>query len=154
MKTPLAVATVFAVMLQSGLSAGTAFAADPPGQPAVQPVVVRAVAYFDVDQARLRPRDEAAILAEVGQMKGVTWQTVTATGHTDSTGPVAHNEVLSAERARAVKAYLVGKGLDPAMIDTEAKAATVPLAANDSRSGRAKNRRTEVEFQGVRAASQ
>ncbi|CAN5916580.1 hypothetical protein BH11PSE8_BH11PSE8_24060 [soil metagenome] len=129
------------------LLAGGAFAADG----SVQKVTVRSVAYFDFDQASIRPQDQAKILAEVGKMKGVTWQTVTATGHTDSVGPAAYNEKLSEERAASVKTYLVGKGLDPAMINTAAKAAAVPLAKNDSSRGRARNRRAEIEFQGVRA---
>ncbi len=129
------------------LAANTTFAADAP----VQKVVVRSVAYFDFDQASIRPQDQAKILAEVGKMQGVTWQTVTATGHTDSIGPAAYNEKLSEERAASVKTYLVGKGLDPAMINTAAKAAAAPLAKNGSARGRAKNRRAEIEFQGVRA---
>lgn len=129
------------------LLASTTFAADAP----VQKVVVRSVAYFDFDQASIRPQDQAKILAEVGKMKGVTWQTVTATGHTDSIGPAAYNRKLSEERAASVKTYLVGKGLDPAMINTVAKAAAAPLVKNDTTRGRARNRRAEIEFQGVRA---
>ena len=87
-------------------------------------------------------------------MKGVTWQTVTTTGHTDSVGSSAYNQRLAAKRARAVKSYLVGKGLPSTMIRTEAKAAEAPVADNGSDDGRAKNRRTEIEFQGVRAINQ
>jgi OOP family OmpA-OmpF porin len=136
-----------AAALLAALCAGAVHAADPP----VQPVVVRSVAYFGVDQARLRTRDEASILAEVAAMKDVTWQSVSAVGHTDSTGPVAHNRALSDQRAAAVKDYLVGKGLDPAMISITGKAAEAPKAPNGTPNGRAKNRRTEIEFQGVRS---
>lgn len=148
--TSAARATASLVVLAAALwASGHASAADAP----VEKVVVRSVAYFDFDRASIRPQDQARILEEVGKMKGVTWQTVTATGHTDSIGAPRYNEKLSAERADAVKSYLVGKGLDPAMINTAAKAAVVPLAKNDSPTGRAKNRRTEIEFQGVRAAT-
>ena len=126
----------------------TAFAADAP----VEKVSVRAVTHFDFSRASIRPADQAAILADVGKMSDVTWQTVTATGHTDSIGRVNLNERLSARRAAAVKAYLVGKGLDPSMIRTQAKAAQAPVASNDTSAGRAQNRRTEVEFEGVRPA--
>ena len=99
-----------AMLLCAATHAGAADAAP------VQKVTVRSVAYFDFAKASVRPQDQAAILAKVGKMKGVTWQTVTATGHTDSIGRADYNEKLSAERASAVKSYLVGKGLDPAMI--------------------------------------
>ena len=120
---------------------------------AVEQVSVKATAHFDFNRDTLRPEDRDAILAEVGQMKGVTWQSVTATGHTDAIGPTSYNARLSAERARTVKQYLVGKGLSPAMIKTNAKASTSPVASNDSDEGRAQNRRTEIEFQGVRAVT-
>lgn len=126
-----------------------AFAADG----AVEKVSVKATAHFDFARDTLRPEDRDAILAEVGKMKGVTWQSVTATGHTDAIGPVGYNTRLSAERARSVKQYLVGKGLSASMIKTDAKAAAVPVASNDSDQGRAQNRRTDIEFQGVRSAT-
>jgi OmpA-OmpF porin, OOP family len=120
---------------------------------AVEQVSVKAVAHFGVDRASIDPADRDAILSDVGKMKGVTWQSVTATGHTDATGPAPHNARLSAERARTVKAYLVKKGLNPEMIKTRAKASTAPIANNDSADGRAQNRRTEIEFHGVRSAA-
>ena len=121
---------------------------------AVENVSVRAIAHFGFDQTSLAPDDQAAILADVGKMKGVTWQSVTATGYTDSIGNAGYNARLSSRRAQAVKSYLVGTGLDSALISTRGRAAAAPVADNSSGEGRAKNRRTEIEFQGVRAAAQ
>jgi OOP family OmpA-OmpF porin len=147
-----AIATRLAVALTGSLvSTASVLAADPPGTPMLEKVTVGAVARFDFDKATIHADDQAKILTEVGQMKDVTWQTVTATGHTDSVGPAAYNQKLSDRRAQAVKAYLVGKGLDPAMINTAAKAATAPVTSNDTAAGRAQNRRTEIEFKGVRS---
>jgi OOP family OmpA-OmpF porin len=73
-------------------------------------------------------------------------------GHTDSVGSVDYNQKLSERRAQAVKAYLVSKGVDPAMISTSGKAGSEPVASNETSAGRAGNRRTEIEFQGVRSA--
>jgi OOP family OmpA-OmpF porin len=138
------------VTAASTLWAGSAVAADG----AVETVKVRAVAHFDFDRASIKPEDRDVILADVGKMKGVTWQNITTTGHTDSVGSSAYNQKLSAKRARAVKSYLVGKGLPPTMIRTDAKAADTPVSDNSSDEGRSKNRRTEIEFQGVRAVNQ
>ena len=63
-------------------TATAAFAADPK----VEPVKVNAVAYFEFNKTTIRAKDEPALLAEVGKMQNVTWQSVTATGHTDSVG--------------------------------------------------------------------
>lgn len=138
----------FACLAAALVAATPAIAADGP----LEQVKVRAVANFDFAKATLDADDQARILSEVGKMKGVTWQKVTAIGHTDSIGPMGYNERLSQRRAAAVKSYLVGKGLDAQMIDTDAKAAGAPVASNDTSSGRARNRRTEIEFQGVQSA--
>lgn len=119
---------------------------------AVEKVSVRAVARFDFDRAEMRDEDRQALLAEVMQMRDVTWQTVTATGHTDSQGSVAYNEQLAARRAQSVRNYLLGKGLDASMLRTRALGPKAPVADNGDAAGRAQNRRTEVQFEGVRAA--
>jgi OOP family OmpA-OmpF porin len=119
----------------------------------LQPVKVRAVARFGFDKTNLRADDRDKILAEVGRMADVSWQSITATGYTDSRGSATYNEQLSARRAEAVKSYLVGKGIDASMIATTGKAAADPVASNESPSGRAQNRRTEIEFKGVRTAA-
>lgn len=120
---------------------------------AVEAVKVSAVAHFDTNGTSIRPDEKAAILAEVGAMKDVTWQTVTATGYTDSVGSPHYNERLSARRAKAVKTYLVGKGLEGSMIAAVGKGEAEPVADNTSADGRAKNRRTLIEFKGIRNAS-
>jgi OmpA-OmpF porin, OOP family len=120
---------------------------------AVEKVSVKAVAHFGFDRATIRPEDRDVILADVAKMKGVTWQTVTATGHTDAIGAAPYNARLSARRAEAVKGFLVKKGLSAEMIKTQAEAAAAPVADNASDAGRARNRRTEIEFQGVRAVN-
>ena len=125
----------------------SAFAADAP----IEPVKVTAVAYFDFNAAALRTEDKPALLQDVGKMQHVTWQSVTTTGHTDSVGSAAGNARLANRRARAVKAYLIAKGIDPSLIRTEARASGAPVADNATPQGRAKNRRAEVIFEGVRA---
>ena len=122
-------------------------------EPVVEKVSVRAVTHFDFDRTGIRAQDQASLLADVGKMTDVTWQSVTATGHTDSIGTPAYNDKLSARRAQAVTSYLVGKGLSPTMIKAEGKGPQGPIADNASSEGRARNRRTEVEFQGVRTVS-
>ena len=144
------IATRIVVVALGGLSINVAsFAADG----VVEKVSVRAVAHFDFNGTSIRPEDKAAILAEVGAMKNVTWQAVVTTGYTDSVGSPRYNERLSTRRAGVVKTYLVGKGLDRSMIDVVGKGEAEPIAPNDSSEGRAKNRRTEIEFRGIRTAS-
>ena len=120
-------------------------------QPALEKVVVRAQARFDFDAATVSPADRQALLAEVGRLQGVSWQTVTAVGHTDSVGSPAYNQQLAARRAAAVKAALVGQGLPADLVQTAARGPADPVADNTTDAGRARNRRTEVVFAGVRS---
>ncbi len=119
----------------------------------VEKVVVKAVAHFDFATAALKPDDAGALLGEVGKLKDVSWQSVTATGHTDDRGRDSVNQRLSQRRADAVRSYLVSQGIGASMIRTRGLASRQPVAPNDSAAGRAENRRTEVEFQGVRSAA-
>ena len=123
------------------------------GVGAVEKVTVRAVARFDFDRADLRQEDRAALLAEVAQMKNVTWQSVVAVGFTDSVGSDDYNRALSARRAEGVRQYLLAQGLEPAMVRAQAQGEAEPVADNATAEGRAQNRRTEVRFEGVRVAS-
>jgi len=65
-------------------------------------------------------------------------------GHTDSTGPAAYNMKLSENRAKAVMDYFVAKGIDPKRLATKGFGLTRPAASNDTKEGRAKNRRVEL----------
>jgi outer membrane protein OmpA-like peptidoglycan-associated protein len=62
-------------------------------------------------------------------------------GHTDSKGTDAYNQGLSERRAGAVATYLRNRGLAPSRIVTRGYGETAPVAANDTESGRAQNRR-------------
>lgn len=119
----------------------------------VEKVSVKAVAPFGFGSAAVSQEARDAMLADVSKMEGVSWQSVKATGHTDSVGPTAVNERLAEKRASAVKAALVGKGLDASMIATAGKASREPIAENTSAEGRARNRRAEIVFEGVRTVA-
>ncbi|HRQ50284.1 MAG TPA: OmpA family protein, partial [Agriterribacter sp.] len=64
-------------------------------------------------------------------------------GHTDSDGAAARNDVLSQERADAVKKQMVHMGIDAGRLTTKGYGASNPLTDNDSAENKAKNRRVE-----------
>lgn len=66
-------------------------------------------------------------------------------GHTDSEGDSSYNRSLSLKRAEAVKNYLaVHFNVDPARIKVQGMGEDQPLASNETKQGRAQNRRVEV----------
>jgi outer membrane protein OmpA-like peptidoglycan-associated protein len=67
-------------------------------------------------------------------------------GYSDSTGPASYNEMISEIRAKAVKSYLVGKGIHPNRITAFGHGAQKFIASNKSAEGRQFNRRVEIEL--------
>jgi len=66
-------------------------------------------------------------------------------GHTDNAGSRAGNLSLSQARAEAVKAYVVGKGVQADMVAVSGEGPDRPVADNRTPEGRARNRRIEFK---------
>ncbi|MDM7925576.1 MAG: OmpA family protein [bacterium] len=64
-------------------------------------------------------------------------------GHTDNVGSKKANTALSLRRAESVKAYLASKGIAKERIETKGFGPDNPVAPNDTKEGRAQNRRIE-----------
>jgi OOP family OmpA-OmpF porin len=120
----------------------------PATAPTSEKVSFSADAFFDFDQAVLKPEGKSKLTDLVAKLSGTDIEVIVATGHTDSVGSDAYNQKLSLRRAQAVKAFLVSKGIPPARVFTEGKGERQPVADNRSREGRAKNRRVEIEVVG------
>ncbi len=65
-------------------------------------------------------------------------------GFTDSVGTDEYNRELSQLRADAVRAALIGRGVDPSRIGTQGYGKGYPVASNSDPGGRQLNRRVEV----------
>ena len=70
---------------------------------------------------------------------------LTIVGYTDDRGNSAKNVKLSAARAAAVKAYLVGKGVAADRVTTKGAGSANPIGDNKTDAGRAQNRRVEIK---------
>lgn len=99
---------------------------------------------FENASAILKPESEAAI----NQLKQYLDETPRVTklrieGHTDNSGTPEANETLSGQRALAVKAALVAKGVSKDRLLAVGFGQNKPIADNMTEEGKAKNRRTE-----------
>lgn len=64
-------------------------------------------------------------------------------GHTDSIGDALYNQSLSRERALSVKKYMIQQGIKESRIKAKGFGEKRPVAENQTREGRQKNRRVE-----------
>jgi len=71
---------------------------------------------------------------------------VVISGHADNTGPVSFNDGLSIRRAKAVKQKLINHRVSRDAIYTRGYGEYVPACTNNTRWGKACNRRVEVMF--------
>lgn len=69
-------------------------------------------------------------------------------GHTDSTGSDNFNMELSQERADVVYYYLSGRGVSKERMTARGYGSSRPIADNSTESGRAENRRVEIQIVG------
>ena len=67
-------------------------------------------------------------------------------GHTDNVGKPADNLTLSNNRAKAVIAYLQQNGISKTRLIAKGLGETKPIADNNTETGRALNRRTELSI--------
>ncbi len=103
--------------------------------------------FFELGSARLSPRsssllDDVATWIEAN--RDVTM--VVIEGHTDDAGDDVSNLRLSEGRAKAVKDYLVSRGIDAARLDAQGFGEAKPIVPNDSAANRARNRRVELRI--------
>ncbi|KWK79034.1 OmpA family protein [Burkholderia ubonensis] len=119
----------------------------PPPPPAPKHVTLAGDATFDTDKATLRPDARAKLDALIDQARGMTFNTVTVNGYTDSRGSVAHNMGLSERRAQSVAQYLRDHGLQAKRFETRGFGASDPVATNATAAGRAQNRRVDITLE-------
>lgn len=67
-------------------------------------------------------------------------------GHTDNVGAHQYNYTLSQRRAQSVANYLTAQGVNGMRVTTRGMGPDQPVASNASESGRAQNRRVEINL--------
>ncbi len=112
-----------------------------------QSVVLRGV-NFELNSAQLTVNAETILDGVAATLSSSPGFNVELQGHTDSTGSDSYNMNLSQKRAKSVKSYLVDRGVDGSRLTARGYGEEQPMASNDSREGRAQNRRVELKVLG------
>ncbi len=119
----------------------------------MEEVVIGASMLFGFDSAELSDDAKAVIDERIQRVNGRLNLTsvVKVVGHTDSTGPEAYNQKLSERRAQAVADYIASNAMKVTAdeIEVVGMGESEPVASNDTREGRAQNRRVVVHAEGT-----
>ncbi len=101
---------------------------------------------FDVDKATLRPGAEDKLRSIAESINELSSRgPLRIIGHTDSTASASYNKKLSEDRAIAVRDWLKNNtDIAESRMSIEAAGQERPIASNDTKEGRQKNRRVVV----------
>lgn len=102
---------------------------------------------FDTGKFDLKPDATSTLEALAALLAQRSASSVVIEGHTDSAGSRQSNQLLSENRASAVRQWLVAHGIPASRITTKGFGSTAPVATNETAEGRQKNRRVEVRVQ-------
>lgn len=101
-------------------------------------------ALFDFDKSNLKPEAIQILEAALPQLTKHKTKRFEVAGHTDSVGTDEYNLALGTRRAKAVQDYLVEHGIDASRLQVKSYGESQPVADNESKAGRAQNRRVEL----------
>ena len=99
---------------------------------------------FDFDKAIIKSAGYSELNKVVDVLNENPNMKVVLQGHTDSIGSKVYNQGLSLRRAKAVKTYLVNKGVTAGRLKCEGYGETMPAASNKTEFGRSLNRRVQL----------
>ncbi|WP_406612832.1 OmpA family protein, partial [Acinetobacter schindleri] len=107
--------------------------------------------FFDTNKSNIKDQYKPEIAKVAEKLVEYPNATARIEGHTDNTGPRALNERLSLARANSVKSSLVNEyNVDASRLSTQGFAWDQPIADNNTKEGRAMNRRVFATISGSR----
>jgi OOP family OmpA-OmpF porin len=101
---------------------------------------------FETNSDKIRPSSTKTLDKAVKVLTDNPDIRIKLSGHTDNQGERELNIDLSKRRADAVKHYLTDKGIEAGRMETEGHGPDKPIDTNDTKDGRANNRRIEFEI--------
>lgn len=102
--------------------------------------------HFDFDKYNIRDEDAEHLRRNASWLKKNPGVTVTISGHADERGETEYNLALGDRRAKSVKGFLTGLGVDPSRLKTISYGEEKPEDPGHDEQAWAKNRRAEFEL--------
>ena len=105
---------------------------------------LRSKVLFDFDKSTIKPNAKPLLKSVASELKKDPRAFLLLEGHTDKVGTEEYNEVLSEERARAVRAFLMQYGVGHRQLTLLSKGEREPVDKRWTREAHRKNRRVEI----------
>lgn len=100
--------------------------------------------YFDTGKWIVKPEGYPVVDQIAEYLKENPGTRIVVEGHTDITGSVEKNQILSENRAKAIKAELVKRGILESRLETKGYGSSKPIGDNNTKAGRTQNRRVTI----------
>ena len=101
---------------------------------------------FATDSSTVQPQFSETLVSVGLVLKKFNKTVIDVYGHTDSQGSDSYNLDLSQKRATSVATILASQGVDQRRFYITGKGEEDPIASNSTESGRAQNRRVEIQL--------
>lgn len=108
-------------------------------------VILRNI-FFDTGAYQLKNASKIELQKLVALLDANPDLRIEIAGHTDNVGTEMYNKTLSENRAKAVKTYLIENGIASSRLKSIGYGFSNPISENETKDGRAKNRRTEIKI--------
>jgi len=102
--------------------------------------------YFETDSFSILPESEHELLKLTDFLNNNPGINVEIQGHTDNSGTVERNLILSKMRAKSVVDYLIAEGIKESRLSWMGYGENKPVADNNTSEGRRLNRRTTIKI--------
>lgn len=116
---------------------GALLALQPPG-------LQRFVLQFEPGTATLTPESQAQLPGILAQARALPGGELVVVGHTDRTGSPQANDVLSLQRAQAVRNLLITQGFQSELIEAVGRGEREPVVPTEPNVDEPRNRRAEI----------
>jgi outer membrane protein OmpA-like peptidoglycan-associated protein len=107
---------------------------------------------FKTESSELSNKEKLKLDKLILDLKNNLSWTINSIGHTDNTGSIKYNQILSVLRSESVKTYMCNRGVNYKRIKTIGMGEDHPIAENlaadgsDNPTGRGANRRVEIQI--------
>jgi outer membrane protein OmpA-like peptidoglycan-associated protein len=101
---------------------------------------------FDTGKASLKTESVSVFVDIIKILNEYPNAKFTVEGHTDSQGGEKTNQILSEKRANSVRDFLIAEGIAADRLTAIGYGEAKPIATNNTRAGRAQNRRVEINL--------